>query len=179
LALNGIGSRHGVGRIDLVEDRLVGMKSRGVYETPGGTLLHTALQELEQIALDRRALALKDQLAARYADLVYEGWWWTPEREAVDAFMDVLMKRVTGRVTLKLFKGSATVASRTSPESLYHAGLASFGEEATYDHADAEGFIKLFGLPARVSAERDGGHVRQAEAASETTESVSIETPVG
>ena len=156
LALNEIGSRHGVGRIDLVEDRLVGMKSRGVYETPGGTLLHTALQELEQLTLDRRALAFKDQLAARYADLVYEGWWWTPQREAIDAFMDVLMKRVTGVVRLKLYKGSASVASRRSRESLYHAGLASFGEEATYNHADAEGFIKLFGLPARVAAERDG-----------------------
>ena len=157
LALNEIGSRHGVGRVDLVEDRLVGMKSRGVYETPGGTLLYTALQELEQLTLDRRALAFKDQVAARYADLVYEGWWWTPEREAIDAFMDVLMKRVTGVVRLKLYKGSASVASRRSPESLYHAGLASFGEEATYDHADAEGFIKLFGLPARVAAERDSG----------------------
>ena len=155
LALNEIGSRHGVGRVDLVEDRLVGMKSRGVYETPGGTLLYTALQELEQLTLDRRALAFKDQVAARYADLVYEGWWWTPEREAIDAFMDVLMKRVTGVVRLKLYKGSAAVASRRSPESLYHAGLASFGEEATYDHADAQGFIKLFALPARVAAERD------------------------
>ena len=161
LALNEIGSRHGIGRVDLVEDRLVGMKSRGVYETPGGTLLYTALQELEQLTLDRRALAIKDQLSARYADLVYEGWWWTPEREAIDAFVDVLMKRVTGVVRLKLFKGSASVASRRSPESLYHAGLASFGEEATYDHADAEGYIKLFGLPARVAAERDGGRGRE------------------
>jgi argininosuccinate synthase len=164
LALNEIGSRHGVGRIDLVEDRLVGMKSRGVYETPGGTLLYAALQELEQLTLDRRALAIKDQLAARYADLVYEGWWWTPEREAIDAFVDVLMKRVSGDIRLKLFKGSATVASRKSPESLYHAGLASFGEEATYDHADAEGYIKLFGLPARVAAERDNRRGESAEA---------------
>ena len=164
LALNEIGSRHGVGRIDLVEDRLVGMKSRGVYETPGGTLLYIALQELEQLTLDRRALTFKDRLAARYADLVYEGWWWTPEREAMDASVDVLMKRVTGVVRLKLFKGSALIASRRSPESLYHAGLASFGEEATYDHADAEGFIKLFGLPARVAAERDGGKVRKSDA---------------
>ena len=202
LALNEIGSRHGVGRIDLVEDRLVGMKSRGVYETPGGTLLHTALQELEQLTLDRRALAFKDQLAARYADLVYEGWWWTPEREAIDAFMDVLMKRVTGEVRLKLYKGSASVASRRSPESLYHAGLASFGEEATYDHADAEGFIKLFGLPARVAAERDGakggekkggqkkggqktggqktgGQSETNEDVTEMMESVGLKTPAG
>ena len=206
LALNEIGSRHGVGRIDLVEDRLVGMKSRGVYETPGGTLLYIALQELEQLTLDRRALTFKDRLAARYADLVYEGWWWTPEREAMDASVDVLMKRVTGVVRLKLFKGSALIASRRSPESLYHAGLASFGEEATYDHADAEGFIKLFGLPARVAAERDGGKVRKSdatdvaaeadetatetggtatnetatnEAATETTESEGVKTPAG
>ncbi len=193
LTLNEIGSRHGVGRIDLVEDRLVGMKSRGVYETPGGTLLYTALQELEQLTLDRRALTFKDQVAARYADLVYEGWWWTPEREAIDAFMDVLMKRVTGAVRLKLYKGSASVASRRSPVSLYHAGLASFGEEETYDHADAEGFIKLFGLPARVAAERDGAKGRKktdpagaAEATDRTDqsvtemmESVGLKTPAG
>ena len=175
LALNEIGSRHGVGRVDLVEDRLVGMKSRGVYETPGGTLLYTALQELEQLTLDRRALTSKDQLAARYADLVYEGWWWTPEREAIDAFVDVLMKWVTGVVRLKLYKGSASVASRRSPESLYHAGLASFGEEATYNHADAEGFIKLFGLPARVAAERDSGKSGQTET-TETATETAIET---
>jgi argininosuccinate synthase len=187
LALNEIGSRHGVGRIDLVEDRLVGMKSRGVYETPGGTLLYAALQELEQLTLDRRALALKDQLSARYADLVYEGWWWTPEREALDAFTDVLMKRVTGLVRLKLYKGSASIAGRSSPESLYHAGLASFGEEASYDHADAEGFIKLFGLPARVAAERDGaksekttdGHGEANEAVPDIMESVGLKTPAG
>ena len=175
------------GRVDLVEDRLVGMKSRGVYETPGGTLLYTALQELEQLTLDRRALTFKDQLAARYADLVYEGWWWTPGREAIDAFVDVLMKRVTGVVRLKLYKGSASIASRSSPESLYHAGLASFGEEATYNHADAEGFIKLFGLPARVAAERDSGKsehtetheaaTEASEAATETTESEGLKTP--
>jgi len=178
-ALNQIAARHGVGRIDLVEDRLVGMKSRGIYETPGGTLLYAALQELEQLTLDRRALAYKDQLAARYADLVYEGWWWTPEREAIDAFMDVLMKRVTGVVRLKLFKGSANVASRWSPMSLYDAGLASFGEDDTYDHADADGFIKLFGLPARVAAERDAG-LRESEAAvTEMLKSVTPKTPVG
>ena len=178
-ALNEIGSRHGVGRIDLVEDRLVGMKSRGIYETPGGTLLHIALQELEQLTLDRRALTFKDQLAARYADLVYEGWWWTPEREAIDAFMDVLMKKVTGSVRLKLFKGSATVVSRWSKESLYDAGLASFGEDQTYDHADAEGFIKLFGLPARVAAERDAGKSESGAAVTEVLKSTISEAPVG
>ncbi len=153
--LNSIGSQHGVGRIDLVEDRLVGMKSRGLYETPGGTILYTALRELEQLTLDRRALAMKDALAARYADLVYEGWWWTPEREALDAFGKVLMRTVTGSVRMKLYKGSAMVVSRTSPYSLYDLGLASFGESDTYDHADAAGFIKLFGLPARVGGDRD------------------------
>ena len=178
-ALNQIAARHGVGRIDLVEDRLVGMKSRGIYETPGGTLLYTALQELEQLTLDRRALAYKDQLAARYADLVYEGWWWTPEREAIDAFMDVLMKRVTGVVRLKLFKGSANVASRWSPMSLYDAGLASFGEDDTYDHADAAGFIKLFGLPARVAAERDAGLRGPEAAVTEMLKSVTPKAPVG
>jgi argininosuccinate synthase len=160
--LNQIGSRHGVGRIDLVEDRMVGMKSRGVYETPGGTVLHLALRELEALTLDRRALYIKDQLADRYADLVYEGWWWTPEREALDAFCEVLLQRVTGLVRLKLYKGHASVVARKSPESLYDSGLASFGDDGTYDHADAEGFIKLFGLPARVQADRERGRAREA-----------------
>jgi argininosuccinate synthase len=153
--LNNIGSKHGIGRIDLVEDRLVGMKSRGLYETPGGTLLHIALRELEQLTLDRRSLALKDELAPRYADLVYEGWWWNSEREAIDAAIDSLMEDVTGTIRLKLYKGLASVVSRSSPRSLYDAGLASFGEDERYDHSDAEGFIKLFGLPARVRAQRN------------------------
>jgi argininosuccinate synthase len=152
-ALNELGSRHGVGRADVVEDRLVGMKSRGVYETPGGTLLYTALRELEQLCLDRRSLGLKDQLAPRYADLVYEGRWWTPEREAMDALVDCLMRPVSGSVKLKLFKGSAWAVSRTSPHSLYREDLATFGASgAAYDHADASGFIKLFGLPVRAQA---------------------------
>jgi len=152
VTLNGAGSRHGVGRVDLVEDRLVGMKSRGVYETPGGTILFTALQELEQICMDRRSLALKDQLAPRYADLVYEGRWWTPEREALDALVGSLLRQVTGSVRVKLFKGSAWAVSRTSPYSLYREDLATFGASAAYDHADAAGFIKLFGLPVRAQA---------------------------
>jgi argininosuccinate synthase len=150
--LNDVGARHGVGRADLVENRLVGMKSRGVYETPGGTLLHLAIKDLESITIDRRAEGLKDQLAQRWADLVYEGRWWTPEREALQAASDVLSKRVTGSVKLTLFKGSARVTSRTSPVSLYREDLASFGHAATYDHADAEGFIRLFGLPIRAAA---------------------------
>jgi argininosuccinate synthase len=153
-ALNELGSRHGVGRADVVEDRLVGMKSRGVYETPGGTLLYTALRELEQICLDRRSIGLKDQLAPRYADMVYEGRWWTPEREAMDALVDTLMRPVTGTVKLKLFKGNAWAVSRLSPSSLYREDLATFGASAVYvyEHADADGFIKLFGLPIRVQA---------------------------
>jgi argininosuccinate synthase len=150
--LNEIGGMHGIGRADIVEDRMVGMKSRGIYETPGGTLLYTAHRELEQIVLDRRALALKDQLALRYADLVYDGRWWGTEREALDAMVDRTQQRVTGSVRLKLYKGNAIIAGRTSPFSLYHEGLASFGNDGSYDHADAEGFIRLFALPTRVEA---------------------------
>jgi argininosuccinate synthase len=147
--LNEIGSRHAIGRADIVEDRLVGMKSRGVYETPGGTLLYTALQELEQLTLHRRSLALKDQLAPRYADLVYEGRWWTPEREALDALVAALAKRVTGSVRLRLYKGGVRVAGRESPFSLYDGSLATFGEGGTYDQKDSAGFVRLFGLPLR------------------------------
>ena len=148
LALNAAGSRHGVGRADIVEDRLVGIKSRGVYETPSGTILYAALKELEELTLHRRSIALKDLVADRYADLVYEGRWWTPEREAIDALVDVLMRRVTGTVTMELYKGSARSVSRTSPKSLYDGDLASFGESGSgdYDHGDAAGFIRLFSL---------------------------------
>jgi argininosuccinate synthase len=143
---------HGVGRADIVEDRMVGMKSRGVYETPGGTLLYTAHRELEQIVLDRRTLAMKDQVASRYADLVYEGRWWGTEREALDALVDRTQQRVTGTVRMKLYKGNAIIAGRQSPFSLYNEGLASFGDDGHYDHADAAGFIRLFSLPTRVEA---------------------------
>jgi argininosuccinate synthase len=145
--LNGVGGRHGVGRVDLVEDRLVGMKSRGVYETPGGTILFAAYRELEQLVLDRRALALKDELAGRYADLVYEGRWWGPEREGLDALVDALSRRVTGTIRFKLFKGNLTVAGRWSENSLYSEELATFGEGGAYRQRDAEGFIRLFSLP--------------------------------
>lgn len=152
--LNELGARHGIGRVDLVEDRLVGMKSRGVYETPGGTILHVALRELEQLVLDRRALALKDDLAARYADLVYEGRWWGPERQALDALVDSLERRVSGRIRLKLYKGNATIAGRWSENSLYDERLATFGRDGLYRQRDAEGFIRLFSLPyAGVAAE--------------------------
>jgi argininosuccinate synthase len=128
------------------------MKSRGVYETPAGTLLYTAHRELEQIVLDRRALALKDQVAQRYADIVYEGRWWSTEREALDALVDRTQQRVTGTVRLKLYKGNAIIAGRTTPYPLYDAGLASFGNDGSYDHADAAGFIRLLSLPTRAEA---------------------------
>ncbi|HKY99212.1 MAG TPA: argininosuccinate synthase [Gemmatimonadaceae bacterium] len=153
--LNQIAGRHGVGRIDLVEDRLVGMKSRGVYETPGGTLLYTAHSELEQLILDRRTLAAKDLIAPRYADLVYEGRWWTTEREAYDAFVNVTQERVTGGVTLRLYKGTVTVVSRASEYALYDERFVTFGEDDVYQQSDAAGFIRLYSLPDRVRAVRD------------------------
>lgn len=155
-ALNEIGGLHGVGRADIVEDRMVGMKSRGVYETPGGTLLYTAHRELEQLVLDRRALSLKDQVSQRYADLVYEGRWWSTEREALDALVDSTQRRVTGTVRLKLYKGNLVIAGRKSPYSLYDQNLASFGNDGGYDHADAAGFIRLFALPTRAEAVQRG-----------------------
>jgi argininosuccinate synthase len=153
--LNEIGGRNGVGRIDLVEDRLVGMKSRGIYETPGGTLLYTAHSELEQLTLDRRTLAAKDLIAPRYADLVYEGRWWTVERESYDAFVNVTQETVTGSVTLRLYKGNAIVAGRESAYALYDERFVTFGEDDVYQQSDAAGFIRLFGLSARVRAIRD------------------------
>jgi argininosuccinate lyase len=159
--LNEVGGLHGIGRIDLVEDRLVGMKSRGIYETPGGTILYAAHSELEQLVLDRRTLALKDLVAPRYADLVYEGRWWSTEREAMDALVDTTQKRVTGEVKLKLHRGNCTVAGRWSPISLYDERFVTFGEDDVYQQSDAAGFIRLFGLPSRVAAlrEREGAHV--------------------
>lgn len=163
--LNEIAGRHGVGRADIVEDRMVGMKSRGVYETPGGTLLYTALSELEQLVLDRRTLAAKDLLAPRYADLVYEGRWWTTEREAYDAFVDVVQGRVTGTVTLRLFKGSASVVGRQSDQALYDERFVTFGEDDVYQQSDAAGFIRLFALPQRVRALKDMELTARADAA--------------
>jgi argininosuccinate synthase len=154
-ALNEIGGRHGVGRIDIVEDRLVGMKSRGVYETPGGTLLYLAHSELEQMVLDRRTLAAKDEIAPHYADIVYEGRWWSTERLAYDAFVNVTQERITGEVGLSLFKGSAAVTGRTSRFALYDERFVTFGEDDVYEQSDAAGFIRLYGLPTRVRALRD------------------------
>jgi len=153
--LNRIAGKHGVGRIDLVEDRLVGMKSRGIYETPGGTLLYTAHSELEQLILDRRTLAAKDLIAPRYADLVYEGRWWTTEREAYDAFVNITQERVTGGVTLRLYKGSVSIVSRASEYALYDERFVTFGEDDVYKQSDAAGFIRLYSLPDRVRALRD------------------------
>ena len=151
--LNEAAGRHGVGVVDLVEDRVVGMKSRGVYETPGGTLLYQAHSELEQLVLDRRTLALKDEIARRYADLVYEGRWWGVEREAMDALVEVTQAHLTGTVRLRLFSGSAAVIARSAPSSLYSEGLVTFEEDDVYDQADAAGFIRLFGLPTKVAAQ--------------------------
>src|SRR5213075_3083303 len=146
--LNKIGGRHGVGRVDLVENRLVGIKSRGVYETPGGTLLVTALKALESITLDRDCAHEKERIATRYAELVYFGQWFSPLKEAFDAFVDSIAASVSGTVTLKLYKGNATVIGRTSPNSLYNEELASFNMTG-YDARDAAGFIRVFGLPTR------------------------------
>ena len=154
---NDIAARNGVGRADLVENRLVGMKSRGVYETPGGTLLYKAIKDLESITIDREAEGLKDQMADRWANMLYEGRWWTSEREALQAMSDVLSRNVTGSVKLKLFKGSCVVTARTSPVSLYDEDLASFGGSTKYDQADASGFIRLFGLPTRAAARQKTG----------------------
>jgi argininosuccinate synthase len=151
-ALNEVGGKHGVGRIDLVENRLVGMKSRGVYEQPGATILATAHKELEAITLDRATMHYKDLVAQRYAELVYDGMWFTPLREAIDAFVDVTQQRVTGDVRVKLYKGNCMITGRKSPYSLYSEDFATFGESASYDHADAEGFITLFGLPLKITA---------------------------
>jgi argininosuccinate synthase len=149
---NQIGGEHGIGRIDLVENRLVGMKSRGAYETPGGTLLVQAHRELESICLDKETLRIKDQLALKYADLVYNGQWFTPLREALDAFVAATQETVSGTVRLKLFKGNIIVAGRRSPYSLYRGDLATFGQEGIYNQKEAEGFINLFGLPIKVQA---------------------------
>jgi argininosuccinate synthase len=154
-ALNELGGKHGVGRIDLLENRLVGMKSRGLYETPGGTILSTAHRELEHLTLDKLTMRQKDSLALTYADLVYNGLWFSPLKAALDAFVDETQKVVTGEVKIKLFKGSATAVSRQSPYGLYDEALATFGEDDVYKQSDAEGFIKLFGLGTKVAAMRD------------------------
>jgi argininosuccinate synthase len=150
--LNRIAGAHGVGRLDLVENRLVGIKSRGVYETPAGTVLYLAHREIERLVLDRDTLHFKQSVSVRYAQLIYDGLWFSTLRQALAAFVDYTEREVTGEVRVQLFKGRATAISRRSPRSLYRQDLATFGEGMSYDHADAAGFIRLFGLPERVRA---------------------------
>ena len=150
--LNRIGGKHGVGQVDLVENRLVGMKSRGAYETPGGTILMTAHKTLESLTLERETMHYKQQVALKYAELVYYGQWFSPLREALDAFINVTQKNVSGEVRVKLFKGRCTPAGVTSPNSLYNPKLASFTMGAEYNPTDATGFIRLFGMPMKVAA---------------------------
>jgi argininosuccinate synthase len=150
--LNEIGGRHGIGRVDLVENRFVGMKSRGVYETPGGTLIYHARRAVESLTLDREVLHQRDQLGVKYAELVYNGFWYAPEREALQAYMDHVARSVTGTVRFKLYKGNIILAGRRSPLSLYDKSLVSFDEKGGYNQADAEGFIKLNSLRLRVRA---------------------------
>lgn len=159
VTLNEMGGRHGIGRTDIVENRLVGMKSRGVYETPAGTIVHRAHQLLESICLDKHTMQYKDMVAPKYAELVYNGMWYSKLREALDGFVTVTQETVTGTVRLKLYKGNIIVAGRKSPYSLYREDYASFGEEDVYNQQDAHGFIQLFGLPIKVEAmlEVEGG----------------------
>ena len=148
--LNKLAGKHGVGRVDIVENRLVGMKSRGVYETPAGTVIRKAHQALESICLDKHTMHYKDFIAVKYAELVYNGMWYSRLRESLDAFVQETQKTVTGTVRLKLYKGNVIIAGRKSPYSLYREDYASFGEEDVYNQKDAEGFIQLFGLPIKV-----------------------------
>lgn len=150
--LNEVAGKNGVGIADMVENRLVGMKSRGVYETPGGTVLYAAHREMELLCIDRDTLHYKDLISQKYAELVYNGVWYSPLREALDAFVDVTQKTVTGTVRMKLYKGSCTPAGAKSPYSLYSEELSTFGRDEVYNQKDAEGFINLFGLPLKVKA---------------------------
>ena len=150
--LNALGGKHGIGIEDMVENRLVGMKSRGVYETPGGSILYKAHAMLEQICLDKNTLHYKQKMALEFADLVYNGLWYTPLRSALSAFVDETQKRVTGTVRLRLYKGNMMGAGMESPYSLYDENIATFGEDEVYDQADSAGFISLFGLPIKILA---------------------------
>jgi argininosuccinate synthase len=154
--LNEIGGKHGIGRLDLVENRFVGMKSRGVYETPGGTILLAAHRGIESLCLDRGAAHLKDELMPRYAELIYNGFWFSPERAMLQALIDTSQENVEGVVRLKLYKGSVRVVGRKSPNSLYSQAHVTFEEDAVYDQRDAEGFIKLTALRLRLAARRGG-----------------------
>ena len=153
--LNALGRDNGIGRLDLVENRFVGMKSRGIYETPGGTILLAAHRGIESLTLDRGAMHLKDELMPRYAELIYNGFWWSPEREMLQALIDKSQTKVTGEVRLKLYKGNATVVGRQSPHSLYSLQHVTFEEDSVYDQRDAEGFIKLNALRLKLLKRRD------------------------
>ena len=158
--LNELGGKNGIGILDIVENRLVGMKSRGVYETPGGTILYKAHENLEMITLDKQTAHLKEQLAVTYAEIVYNGQWFTPLHEALDAFVESTQKNVTGKVKLKLYKGNIISAGTESPYSLYSENIATFGE-SDYDQKDSEGFINLFGLPIKVKALMEQGQLNK------------------
>jgi len=163
-ALNKIGGANGIGIVDLVENRVVGMKSRGVYETPGGTILYYAHQELEHLCLDRQTYSFKQQVSLKLSELIYGGLWFTPLREALCAFIDSTQQTVTGKVKVKLYKGSINAAGTTSPYSLYNTSLASFTTGELFNHADAKGFIKLYGLPVLVRALMEQGKKEGARA---------------
>ena len=169
--LNTIGGAHGVGRVDICENRLVGMKSRGVYETPGGTILLEGLRTLRALTMDRDTFRMCEKLMPDYADLVYTGRWFAPLREALDTFFAEATKTVTGSVQVKLFKGTATALGATSPYSLYSEDLATFGPSAKYDHADSKGFVRLYGLPGMVAAS-----VRRAKGVGGSTSSAAKKT---
>jgi len=170
-ALNETGGANGIGIVDIVENRVVGMKSRGVYETPGGSILYYAHQELEHLCLDRQTYAFKQQVALKMGELIYGGLWFTPLREALSAFVDSTQTNVSGTVRLKLYKGSINSAGATSPYSLYHAGIASFTTGDLYNHADSKGFVKLYGLPVLVRAlmEQEQKSRSKPKTASKTT----------
>lgn len=153
--LNELGGAHGIGRVDLVENRFVGIKSRGVYETPGGTILHTARRAVESITMDREVLHLRDTLIPRYAEMIYYGFWYAPERETLQAMLDHAAQSVTGSVRLRLYKGNVTVLGRKAPKSLYRADLSTFEADTVYNQFDAEGFIRLQSLRLRVKAALD------------------------
>jgi argininosuccinate synthase len=150
--LNAVGAANGIGIADITENRLVGMKSRGIYETPGGSILFYAHRELEYLCLDRATFHYKEQVAVRYAELVYDGMWYSPLKEALDAFVNTTQETVTGKVRLKLYKGNIMSAGAKSPYSLYHEGFVTFGRDEVYNQKDAEGFINLFGLPLKIRA---------------------------
>jgi argininosuccinate synthase len=154
--LNVIGGKHGIGRVDLVENRYVGMKSRGVYETPGGTILHAAHRAVESLTLDREVLHLRDSLIPRYAEMVYYGYWFSPERQMLQTAIDDAQRQVSGTVRLKLYKGNVIVAGRKSPQSLYRTDIATFEEDSVYRQADAEGFIRLNALRLKIRARIEG-----------------------